>query len=258
MTSSPLNDINRAESSLSTLYTDLGDIRHDFRNKNLYGLILSLLRGRSLLDIGCGAGHFLFMARHRGFEVSGIEPGGSLIELAEKLYGKTLPIRNLPIESVERIEGTYDNITLIDILEHIKDDAAALAALKRLLTPSGRLIVLVPCHPHLYGQRDRELGHYRRYGKKELEAKLLRAGYQILQSRHWNMLGYLPYLAAEKILKKKLPLGLRRAKEKNFVEKVLCQFLDLWMGKIEKRFDLGFGLSCLCVACLKGPESAGS
>ena len=49
------------------------------------------------------------------------------------------------------------------MLEHIPDDARALACIHRLLAPGGRLLLLVPAERYLYGTLDRALGHYRRY-----------------------------------------------------------------------------------------------
>ena len=55
-----------AAQNLHSLYLELGDLKGDFRNYNLYRFILKRLQGKSILDIGCGAGHFLHLVKEKG------------------------------------------------------------------------------------------------------------------------------------------------------------------------------------------------
>ncbi|MFZ5801619.1 MAG: class I SAM-dependent methyltransferase [Candidatus Omnitrophota bacterium] len=238
---------SRSPENLAALFKKLGDIRHDFRNKNLYAFLLARLKPGSLLDIGCGAGHFLHLAQKAGHPITGIEPNEGLIALAEKLYGK-LDIRKLAVEDLSAIDERYNNITVIDVLEHIEKDEELLKRLKNLLAANGRLHILVPCYQHLYGKRDQTLGHYRRYEKTDLVSKLRRTGYEVRESRYWNMLGYGPYWFAEKLLKREISVALRTQRKKNFVQKSLSRVLDLWFRIVENRLNLGFGLSFYCSA----------
>jgi hypothetical protein len=57
-----------------------------------------------------------------------------------------------------------------DVLEHIEDDAAAVAKVRSLLSPGGTAIVSVPAYQWLFGRHDVELGHYRRYTRGNLRA----------------------------------------------------------------------------------------
>jgi len=68
---------------------------------------------------------------------------------------------------------TADTILALDLLEHIKDDAGAIAEFHRVLRPGGSLVAIVPAHKWLWGLHDELLGHYRRYTRKEV-AKLLK------------------------------------------------------------------------------------
>ncbi len=67
-------------------------------------------------------------------------------------------------------------MVLINVLEHIYDDAGALAALKSHLKPGGTCVVYVPALNGVYGPYDREVGHWRRYSKKRLAAVAREAG----------------------------------------------------------------------------------
>jgi 2-polyprenyl-3-methyl-5-hydroxy-6-metoxy-1,4-benzoquinol methylase len=70
-----------------------------------------------------------------------------------------------------------DTVICVNVLEHIEDDSLALANMRDLLTPGGRLILLVPAMKALYGSLDIKLGHYRRYEKDELVNKLRATGF---------------------------------------------------------------------------------
>jgi 2-polyprenyl-3-methyl-5-hydroxy-6-metoxy-1,4-benzoquinol methylase len=64
----------------------------------------------------------------------------------------------------------FDTILYIDVLEHIEDDSAEVAAARNLLLPGGHLVVLAPAHQFLYSPFDAEVGHYRRYNRRSLAA----------------------------------------------------------------------------------------
>jgi hypothetical protein len=64
------------------------------------------------------------------------------------------------------------------VLEHIPDDVGSLRALHRMLQPGGRLVLLVPALPAIYGTLDEALGHVRRYTAGELRKKYRQAGFR--------------------------------------------------------------------------------
>ena len=249
----------QASENLSGLYENLGNIQNDFRNRNLYVLLTRQLKAVSLLDIGSGAGHFLNHARQKGLQTTGIEPNAALIALSEKLYGSSSRTLNIGIDQIDRLGALrYDNITMLDVLEHIQDDVSLLKKLRHFLKKDGRLIILAPCYRHLYGIRDKKLGHYRRYERSELIAKLHAAGYEILRCRFWNMLGYFAYAISEKLLKKEIPTSLRTAGRKNSWQRFCVRALAAWLEIVENHIHLGFGLSLLCVAIPRNlPERYG-
>ncbi|MCX7809021.1 MAG: class I SAM-dependent methyltransferase, partial [Deltaproteobacteria bacterium] len=73
-----------------------------------------------------------------------------------------------------RSNRPVDTVVCINVLEHIQDDEKALAAVGASLDDHGRLLLLVPAHPWLYGSVDEGVGHCRRYTKNELIHKLSR------------------------------------------------------------------------------------
>lgn len=240
----------KTERNLYKLYKQVDNLKNDFRNKNLYSLIISKLNKGTLLDIGCGVGHLLFLAAKRGIRGVGIEPSRSLGKLHLKIYPQSRfkIILGKASDVTKVFKGQVDNVTLIDVLEHIDDDKGTLSALKKVLDKAGRLIIVVPAHPDLYGKRDKSIGHFRRYSKKELSNKLEIAGYAVQEIRYWNFLGFLPYFISEKILQRELRVKLRENKRQTFFNKVLIFLLDKWFFYVENNIDFKFGLSLICVA----------
>ncbi len=88
-------------------------------------------------------------------------------------------------------DGVWNAILNVNVLEHIEHDEAELATYRRLLArEKGALCFFVPPHPEIYAPIDKDFGHFRRYTKPELRAKLERAGFQIAQLRYYNVVGY--------------------------------------------------------------------
>lgn len=79
----------------------------------------------------------------------------------------------------------FDLALLCDVLEHVDDDTAALENVRRLLKPSGLLLITVPAHPSLWGSFDEASGHRRRYTPGRLENSLQRAGFSVDYLTHF-------------------------------------------------------------------------
>src|SRR5262249_9093742 len=99
-----------------------------------------------------------------------------------------------------------------NVLEHIEDDATTLSQIREILGPGGKLVLLVPAMPAIYGTLDRALHHFRRYGKDELDAKLRAAGFAANNTRFLNRPGVFGWYVTSRILNRRvLPKGQLRA-----------------------------------------------
>jgi SAM-dependent methyltransferase len=76
-----------------------------------------------------------------------------------------------------RPAGRFDLVLLLDVLEHVEDDAGFLGSLvAESLEPGGRALISVPAWPALFGRHDVGLHHHRRYTPRTLDALLARGG----------------------------------------------------------------------------------
>ena len=98
-------------------------------------------RGR-LLDIGTAAGAFVAAAKARGWEAEGCEPNQWLAAWGSKHYGITIRQGSLFDQPYE--DGSFDVITLWDVIEHTPDPRAVLDRCRALLKPGGVLVVNYP------------------------------------------------------------------------------------------------------------------
>ena len=92
----------------------------------------------NLLDMGCGTGDFLQVAQQAGWQVQGIEPNEKAQQIAAS-KGATL-ISGTPAAA----DHTFDAITLWHVLEHLPNLELQIQELKRILKPTGTLLIAVP------------------------------------------------------------------------------------------------------------------
>jgi SAM-dependent methyltransferase len=104
--------------------------------------------------------------------------------------------------------GAHDFIISTNVLEHVEDHVRALRNFRALLAPGGTALILVPAHPSLYSDLDRNLSHFRRYSRATLAGACAEAGLDVLRMRHFNPLGALGWWLNGKVLRRGiLPSG---------------------------------------------------
>jgi 2-polyprenyl-3-methyl-5-hydroxy-6-metoxy-1,4-benzoquinol methylase len=95
----------------------------------------------------------------------------------------------------------YDTIVAINVLEHVRDDLLALHEIYKMLKKDGILIILVPCHKFLYNVIDKNIGHYRRYTKKELYDKIKETNFTAVCMYYFNTMGVVGWYFSGNVLK---------------------------------------------------------
>ena len=105
------------------------------------------IRGVSVLDFGCGGGVTFSYLQTRGCCITGCE--NQFPELPDEVC-RRLGLKVSICKDVFLLEGTYDRILALDVLEHVDDIERIVVQLKNLLAPKGRLIVSGPTENRLY------------------------------------------------------------------------------------------------------------
>jgi hypothetical protein len=99
------------------------------------------------------------------------------------------------------VSDGVESVIYLNVLEHIEDDRAELAGAWEALRPGGHLMVFVPALPWLYSDFDRHVGHYRRYTKRGLQDVAMRAGFDIVKQRYFDIAGIIPWYVSFVLLK---------------------------------------------------------
>ena len=203
-------------------YGQAGDFSQDYR---LHSLLRNIPRlGGRLLDLGSGNGEIANILRGSFDHFTLADISEFLCRHLREKFGGRCDVSVLQCDAQAfSPDVPYDIVTMTDIIEHVPDDRAALGSAYRVLKPGGILFVSVPALPFLYGKRDQEAGHYRRYLKKDLQEKLRSQGFLIRDIRYWNMTGVLPYAVSEKVFQQ--PLNGPARKVNGFWSLILNRFL---------------------------------
>ncbi len=150
-------------------------------------------RAFTLLEVGCSSGFMLEALRRRFPSATVIGADvvrAPLYALADE--HPSVPLLRFDLVRCPLPSESFDAVVMLNVLEHIDDDAAALAQTYRILKPGGVAVIEVPAGPHLFDAYDKALLHFRRYRLAELTQKLEGAGFAVERQSH---LGFFLYPA---------------------------------------------------------------
>jgi SAM-dependent methyltransferase len=154
-------------------------------NAFLEQLVRRHIAGSSrVIDFGAGIGTFARPFTREGFDVLAVEPDG---DQRARLLESGIPC----LADISEVSDQWANaIYSVNVLEHIEDDAAVLKLLHDKLQPEGLLFVYVPAFQVLYSAMDRKVGHFRRYGRGELNDRVRAAGFRVVHSGYVDSIGF--------------------------------------------------------------------
>jgi hypothetical protein len=87
----------------------------------------------------------------------------------------------------------FDSVVYINVLEHIQDDRTELAHALEILNPQGHLLLFVPALAWLYSDFDKQIGHFRRYTKKDLSSLVRNIGFTLVKAQYFDLAGIIPW-----------------------------------------------------------------
>jgi SAM-dependent methyltransferase len=200
-----------------------------------------------ILDAGCGSGRNMLELARFG-SVTGTDVSERALELARQRGVGGAELARL--EQLPFADESFDVITCLDVIEHIPDDVGALRELRRVVAPSGRLLVTVPAYPWLWGRHDDANHHQRRYTQTTLVAAGEGAGWVVERLTHFNAL-LLPAAAGYRLLERFMPERGDAPSELDrtpaWANRLLESFLGAEAQLLRRGVRIPFGLSLLAI-----------
>jgi len=192
----------------SSTYADAGKVALDALeqaprfNRWMYTTIRDHL-GTRIAELGSGRGNLSKLLK---------EGANVLVTDNREEYLKELRRRwgHLPNVRVSRLDLTnaedyavlqdfkVDTVVCLNVLEHIEDDLSVLRRIYQSVPSGCKVVFLVPFGPKLYSRFDKEIGHFRRYSKAELEQKMRAAGLHVERQFYFNKAGVLAWWVSNK------------------------------------------------------------
>jgi SAM-dependent methyltransferase len=163
--------------------------------------------GRRVLEIGCGTGNFTRHLLDRELVIA-LDHEPQMLERVQSRFGGTGNLRTVladaeDAEAIARLANLApDSCVCLNVLEHLREDAAALEGMARAIRPDGAIVLIVPAFPSLYGPVDRKLGHFRRYTTASLEDAARVAGLRVKEMRYLNAAGFFGWWLNSRLFKR--------------------------------------------------------
>lgn len=198
--------------------------------------------GDRVIEIGAGLGLFSsrLMARRLRYVAAEAEP--LYLHALRNRFLRTPNVAVMQIDASDPrqlaiIPEMFDTALCLNVLEYLERPAEALAGLGKLLNEGGRLVVLAPQGPWLFGSVDRSMGHKRRFRLAGLRTMIEQAGMDVERVHHLNKFSIIAWLLG-KLLRRK------------HISKPFLKIFDktVWLWRLIDPFLPWPGLSLVVVA----------
>lgn len=202
-----------------------------------------------VLDAGCGTGALLDrLESWPGVEVYGLDFSGQALAYTRgRGHGHLVQgdLTRLPFP-----DDSFDVITALDVVEHIREDEGALLEINRVMGPGGVLVVSVPAFRFLWGPHDRALQHFRRYTAGEVARLMDRSGFRVSKLTYL-LAALFPAFVVQRLLARLRPHRHDAEAQVVPVSRALNRFLIRLQAAelaVARRLNLPFGATVFCVA----------
>lgn len=142
-------------------------------------------QNRLVVDVGCGTGANV-VSLADAYTCIGIDTSEEAIRFARQRFEGIRFIQGLAPQDLGEEAERMDAILLMDVLEHVEDDSALLAAQVNALKPGGLLLLTVPADMRLWSEHDVSFGHYRRYDLEGFRAVWRDLGIEEVMISYFN------------------------------------------------------------------------
>ncbi len=199
--------------------------------------------GRRVIEVGCGLGNFTELLLDRDVVIALDKERGCIERLRERYRGHP----NLHAFTCDANDhGLFafaaflpDSCVCLNVLEHVKDDVGLVRRMASVITSGGRIVLLVPAFPALYGPIDLNLGHHRRYTMRSLEELAEAAHLRVKSARYMNAIGFFGWWANSHVF--------RRETQSDEQIDLFDRFVVPFLSRIEAFAPPPFGQSVFAV-----------
>jgi SAM-dependent methyltransferase len=197
--------------------------------------------GDDVVEVGAGIGTYSERLLDAGVKrLLAVDPEPPCVERLRERFGADPRVEvsgdELPGSAEVRARaGSADLVLCQNVLEHIDDERGAVADMAAALKPGGRLLLLVPAGPRLFGPLDEAYGHHRRYTRDHLRDLVAGAGLEVEDLYAFNLLGVPGWWVS----------NLRRRKSISPASVRAYELLLRGWRPIERRFRPRWGLSLI-------------
>jgi len=215
-----------------------------------------------IVEIGCSSGLLLrqLVTRLPEHVFLGADyTYGTLETLGKRL--PAVPLVQFDLTRCPLPDAFADVVVLLNVLEHIEDDEAAIAELFRIVRPGGAVVIELPANASLFDVYDRVLMHHRRYDMAALLASLRKAGFTVERRTHLGFLLYPLFYLSKRLNQLRYPAG-SDIDERAVVARMIAAtrkssrllgFVMACERKMGSWISFPFGIRCL-VTCRKRHE----
>ncbi len=161
--------------------------------------------GKTIVEVGSGSGSISKkLLESNPSKLFCIEPSEMVFEKLssnlesfkskENLTTGLNPLNCYLSDAVDTLKNEkVDTMIYINVLEHIDDDEGELKIMHDCISSNGHILIFVPALQWIYGTHDKNVGHFRRYYKKDLRQKIEKAGFEVVSIKYFDLMGILPW-----------------------------------------------------------------
>jgi SAM-dependent methyltransferase len=212
---------------------------------------LKLPADAKILEIGCGSGADLEELGQYG-KVHGLEQDPEMLKIAQ---GRQIAdVRGGQLPDQIPFNEKFDLIVLLDVLEHIQDDARSLEAIRNALAPGGVVLITVPAFQFLWSKFDEVLHHHRRYVQDGMDNLLQSKDFSLIRASYFNTILFPVAFLVRLINRMMTTVTSTGLKKPLKIVNIIMMGIASFERRLIKTTRLPFGTSLIVVA-KKGFES---